>query len=185
VVGAAGAVAFHREELPKRFWFFSIVLPVLPDADSIGFGLGVPYGHFLGHRGFFHSLFFGLILALLVVAVFFRDRRLFSKNGVLLVGYFFVLAGSHGVLDALTNGGLGVALFSPFDNVRYFFPWRPVQVSPIGIKAFFSSWGGKVLLSEILWVWMPWLVLAILIRLTVGARMLKKGKRDIEQREKE
>ena len=38
--------------------------------------------------------------------------------------YLFLSTASHGVLDALTDGGLGVAFFSPFDQTRYFFPFR-------------------------------------------------------------
>ena len=67
----------------------------------------------------------------------------------------FLLTASHGILDAFTNGGLGVALLSPFDNGRYFFPWTPIEVSPIGVRAFFSAWGLGVLKSELLWVWLP------------------------------
>ena len=44
---------------------------------------------------------------------------------------------SHGVLDALTDGGPGVAFLAPFDDTRYFFPWRPIRVSPLW-RGFFS-----------------------------------------------
>jgi inner membrane protein len=40
---------------------------------------------------------------------------------------------SHGLLDAMTDGGRGVALFWPFTARRYFLPWRPIPVAPIGI----------------------------------------------------
>ena len=40
--------------------------PTTPQDPSIGFMAGVPYRHPLGHRGLTHSLFFALILALLV-----------------------------------------------------------------------------------------------------------------------
>jgi hypothetical protein len=60
----------------------------------------------------------------------------------------------HALLDALTNGGLGVALLSPLSNARFFFLFRPILVSPIG-TGFFSEYGVKVLGSEILWIWMP------------------------------
>jgi inner membrane protein len=53
------------------------------------------------------------------------------------------------VLDAMTNGGLGVAFFAPFDTTRYFFPWRPITVSPIGVGSFFTHRGALVVLSEI------------------------------------
>ncbi len=56
------------------------------------------------------------------------------------------------MLDATTNGGLGIAFFSPFDLDRYFLPWRPLQVSPIGLGAFFSDWGWEVIKSEAMWV---------------------------------
>ena len=69
--------------------------------------------------------------------------------------YFFLSAASHGLLDALTDGGLGVALFSPFDTTRYFFPVRPVAVSPIGIREFFNEQGLVVIASELKWIWLP------------------------------
>jgi membrane-bound metal-dependent hydrolase YbcI (DUF457 family) len=34
------------------------ILAMLPDLDVIGFRLGIPYEHMLGHRGFTHSLLF-------------------------------------------------------------------------------------------------------------------------------
>jgi hypothetical protein len=37
-----------------------------------------------------------------------------------LFAYLFFAAASHGVLDAITNGGLGVAFFSPFDKHSLF-----------------------------------------------------------------
>ena len=39
---------------------------------------------------------------------------------------------SHGILDTLTDGGLGAALFWPFSNARVFAPVRPLPVAPIG-----------------------------------------------------
>jgi inner membrane protein len=61
-----------------------------------------------------------------------------------LFTYLFLATASHGVLDAMTDGGLGVAFFSPFDNRRYFLPWRPIVVSPISIARFFSGRVGVV-----------------------------------------
>ncbi len=69
--------------------------------------------------------------------------------------YLFVATASHGCLDALTDGGLGVAFFSPFSNARYFFPVRPIRVSPIGIGAFVAGDLLAVLTSEIRCVWLP------------------------------
>jgi inner membrane protein len=69
--------------------------------------------------------------------------------------HFFVVIASHGVLDAMTNGGLGVAFFAPFSNERYFFAWRPIEVSPLSIESFLSERGSQVIISEIKWIWIP------------------------------
>jgi inner membrane protein len=80
-----------------------------------------------------------------------------------LFGYLFLATASHGVLDAITNGGLGVAFFSPFDNTRYFLPWRPVRVSPIGVTRFFTPPGFAILQSELLWIWVPAILFASVV----------------------
>ncbi|MEJ2166975.1 MAG: metal-dependent hydrolase [Desulfobacterales bacterium] len=160
VVAAAAGAAFAPQGVPDRFWPLAVVCSVLPDADVIGFAFGIPYHHYFGHRGFFHSLFFALILSLIVTVVFFREEQLFSGRWFFYVIFFFLLTASHGILDAFTNGGLGIALFSPFSNQRYFFPWTPIAVSPIGIAAFLSKRGWFVLKSELLWVWLPVSVIA-------------------------
>jgi inner membrane protein len=105
-----------------------------------------------------------IALAALVTTLFFWGWRVFSRRWWLLFGYFFMLAASHGMLDALTSGGLGIALFSPFDNTRYFFPVTPIEVSPLGVRAFFSEWGLRVMVSEIFWVWLPAVAAALLVR---------------------
>ena len=148
-----------RGAVRGRFWpgfaLVAIVLGVLPDLDTIGLRLGIPYEHFWGHRGFLHSLPFAVAAAgvatLLTVR---RFRDVFPSRWLLGAFYLFVTV-SHPLLDAMTDGGLGVALFAPFDNTRYFLPWRPIRVSPIGLRAFLSRWGLSVLLSELLWVWLP------------------------------
>jgi inner membrane protein len=148
---ALGRIFFPRERVPARFWVLAALCAALPDADVLAFWFGIPYGDVFGHRGFTHSLLFALLLGLGVVAVFFRE----SPRRTALVVFFFLATASHGLLDALTNGGLGVAFFAPFMGDRYFFPFRPVEVSPIGIRPFFSSDGLSVILSELVWVWLP------------------------------
>lgn len=161
-VAVAAGMAFAPRDVPDHFWPLALLCSVAADADGIGFAFGIPYNHFFGHRGFFHSPFFALLMGIVLVGVFFRDVELFSRQWFFYFIFFFLLSASHGILDAFTNGGLGIALLSPFDNTRYFFPWTPIVVSPIGIKAFFSKWGLAVIRSEFLWVWLPcFLVLGI------------------------
>ena len=78
-----------------------------------------------------------------------------------MAAFFFLATASHGLLDALTDGGLGVAFFAPFSDERYFFPWRPIAVSPISVRRFFTGRGLDVLASELVVVWMPATVMAV------------------------
>lgn len=88
------------------------------------------------------------------------------------MGIFLLGTASHGFLDSMTDGGLGVAFFSPFNTTRYFLPWTPIRVSPIGFTRFFSYRGLAVIQSELLWIWLPSALLllsAFLIRRRVAS----------------
>ncbi len=123
---------------------------------SSAFGSAFHYEDLLGHRGFTHSLSFAALLAgILVLAGVRLGVSGPSSHAGRAFAFFFLVTASHGFLDAMTDGGLGVAFFSPFSNTRYFLPWRPVQVSPIGLSRFFTARGWAVLRSELLWIWIP------------------------------
>jgi inner membrane protein len=151
---------FYHPDTPKRVWVAGALCAVIPDIDVLGLRFGIQYGDFLGHRGFTHSLFFAALLA--SAALFMGFWRGAPGLGRLpLWMYFFLATASHGFLDAMTDGGLGVAFFAPFDNHRYFLPWRPIHVSPIGAGRFFTHRGLEVLQSELLWIWLPAALLAL------------------------
>lgn len=137
----------------RRTALLGAACSVIPDIDVIGFHYGVDYGDVWGHRGITHSVLFAAVLSVTLVTVWYRGRP--ARERTWLGVYFFLCTASHGVLDAVTNGGLGVAFFSPFDTTRYFFPVRPVLVSPIGIGEFFSPYGMRVLVSECVWIMGP------------------------------
>jgi inner membrane protein len=164
-VAVAAGAAFAPRDVPSSFWTIAIICSILPDADAIGFLFGLPYHHFFGHRGFFHSPFWALLLSIFVVGVFFRGVGLFSARWFFYFVFFFLLTASHGLLDACTNGGLGIPLLCPFDNARHFFPWTPIMVSPIGVTAFFSKWGLAVIKSELIWIWLPCSLMVVLSRM--------------------
>jgi len=161
-MAVATGIAFAPRDVPNHFWSLSIFCSILPDADVVGFVFGIPYHHFFGHRGFFHAPLFALLVSIFVTIFFFRATELFSERWFFYFIFFFMLSASHGILDAFTNGGLGIALLSPFSKTRYFFPWTPIEVSPIGIKAFISKWGFMVIKSELIWVWLPAFLIAVL-----------------------
>ena len=145
--------AFARARIEPRLWAVGALCTVLPDLDSIGYFLGVPYGSFLGHRGFSHSLVFAAVVALALAPL---CRRLSPRASAgAIVAFLFACTASHGLLDMLTDGGLGVALFSPVWSERLFFPVRPLVVSPLGVTRFLSGAGWPVLWSEVRWVLLP------------------------------
>lgn len=163
---ALGALLAGRG-LSARMLLFGVCCAVLPDADVLGFRLGVSYGDVLGHRGFSHSLVFAGLMGLAgaAFAPLLRGGRLTG----FCMGFFGVA--SHILLDAMTSGGLGVAVFWPFDPSRRFFGWRPIRVSPLDLHAFLSRRGADVLLSELRWVWLP--CLAVI----AGVRLFRKARR--------
>ncbi len=164
-VGLIGGKIFFESQKPK-FWILSALLPMLPDADVVGFGFGVRYDSMLGHRGFSHSIIFAFLAALIVMLAAFGEIVFGSKQWYRYAAYFFLITLSHPILDAFTNGGLGVGLFIPLDAHRYFAPFRPIEVSPIGIKRFLDGSAFSVLSSEFVWVWLP-LSVVYLVKVSV------------------
>jgi inner membrane protein len=139
-------------------------LSMLPDIDVIGFGLGVPYAAPFGHRGATHSFLAAILVALLVLLVLLlaRPARLPPRLSALLA---LAVVASHDVLDTMTDGGLGCALLWPLTNHRYFAPWRPIPVAPIGLH-FLSGEGLRVAAAELL-MFLPLVVYGVWPRRTV------------------
>ncbi|MGN7767672.1 metal-dependent hydrolase [Stenotrophomonas sp. 22692] len=176
--------AADRDRIPAWLLAAGVVAAMLPDADVLAFALHIPYADAFGHRGASHSLLFACVLAALAaVWAFFGSGRPWSaphssgsrrpwsavsrqprlaptQRGPTLAStvqaavFVFICAASHPLLDAMTSGGLGVALAWPWSEQRFFAPWRPIRVSPFAPQ-FFSARGIATLLSELRWVWLP------------------------------
>lgn len=149
VVGLAAARLARPHDAMRTRLYTAIglaTLSLLPDLDVVAFRFGIPYEAPLGHRGASHSLFAAAVLGPLV-ALSWSTRPLPLRETIVLC--IAVLA-SHGLLDMLTNGGMGVALYWPFSNQRHFFGWQPLEVAPIG-RALLSERGLRVMAGELLW----------------------------------
>jgi inner membrane protein len=168
---AIAATAIGRVVEPKQvpwwYWALGASLSAIPDLDVIGFHFGIHYGDVMGHRGFSHSLFFAALLAGLVTLALVGQSQISCWH---LFFYLFLATASHGILDAMTNGCLGVAFFSPFTNARFFFPFHPIKVSPIGVGRFFSAKGLAVVRSEAMWLWLPSAAIFVISTIVRGAR---------------
>jgi inner membrane protein len=149
-----------------RILILSLLFSFLPDLEGVGFYLGIPYNSIFGHRGFSHSLFFIFIAA--IVFVYLSSPKINLKSKVFFVIFvnFFIIGVVHILLDSMTNGGLGVALFSPFSNYRFFMPWRPIEVSAILPQYFFRLNGLAVIKFELIYFIIPSMILSSFILIT-------------------
>jgi inner membrane protein len=134
----------QRRLIPAMAVFSALSL--LPDADVIGFAMGIPYAHPFGHRGASHALSVALLFGLFAWLLT-RLAGLPPARSALITA---LVVASHGLADALTNGGLGIGLLWPFSNERFFAPWRPIPVAPIGMR-FFSPRGLRVAAVEVVY----------------------------------
>ena len=137
--------------ISRRLLAAGVIASMLPDMDVLAFRFHIAYADTFGHRGASHALMFAVIIGLLAMAFATQLKATRSK------AFLFACAAcaSHGLLDALTNGGEGVALLWPFSDVRIFFPWHIIEVSPLDMHRVFSERGWVVLQSEFAWVWLP------------------------------
>jgi inner membrane protein len=156
--------ASDRGRISGRLLGAGVIAAVLPDADVLAFALHIPYADSFGHRGASHSMLFAALLALLAALLHTRLRA----NAVQAAAFVGACALSHPLLDALTSGGLGVALWWPWSGERLFAPWRPIRVSPFAGQ-FFSARGLATVASELRWVWLP---LAVAV---VGWRLIQRA----------
>lgn len=142
-----GRAADLRVRIAAAIGFSALALA--PDLDVIAFALRIPYAAPFGHRGASHALLTAVVLAVIVGLALRNKRHAILWAAVALV--------SHGLLDTLTDGGLGVALFWPFDTTRYFAPVRPIPVAPIG-AGMFSARGLYVTMVELVAFLPFWLI---------------------------
>ena len=137
----------------RRALVWGAGLAMLPDADVLALPFDAGFGGLFGHRGLTHSLAFAGVAAALAAAAL-RNAQLPGGSGRRLFCYLFAAIALHGLFDAMTDGGSGIAFFAPFSSARYFLPWRPIEVSPLG-AGFFSTRGAEVILNEALWIGLP------------------------------
>jgi inner membrane protein len=161
VAGLAITETFHRARLPRRIWVLAPMCAMAQDLDWFVSFLAYHKNHILNHRGVAHSLFGALLLAAAVLILALRrDQRSFQAWLCLTLA-----ALSHGLMDACTSGGVGVALFMPFSDSRWACLWQPIQVAPLPLGRedlwlFLAS-----LRSEALWIGLPALAVAAWSRL--------------------
>lgn len=165
IVGSTLALPAIRSEISSIFpkWAIPVscgLLAVAPDFDTFAMQvLDIPYDSFFGHRGFFHSPLFLVCASTILASVAARGHagRIIAR----VAAIWAMAAITHPVLDAMTDGGLGVMLLFPISTARLFLPWRPIHVSPLSIPRFFHS-AGYILRSEL-----PFCIVAAAIGISI------------------
>lgn len=164
VVGLSLGRLVTARRLSFLFWILAGLLPVLPDLDVLS---PYPYRHQLGHRGFTHSLAVALVIGGAAAGMTFRRLRM---NFWALATFFFAITALHGVLDAFTNGGEGIAFFWPA-TIRRYGPWGPLPVPDVGFE-FPNPRTSRAVRAEL---WMVWLPLAVVVgSVSLGRRLRRK-----------
>lgn len=167
VVGASFAAVLPPGARRTPVALALALLAAAPDLDVIAFRFGIPYEHSLGHRGLSHSILFAAAVGLGSLPLW---RLAKISRTRLAAALTFCAVASHGLLDTFTDAGLGVGLFIPLADTRYFAPLRPLMTSPLSAGAFFSSHGLAILQNELIWVG-PVALLSGLIGLAIRRAM--------------
>lgn len=137
-----------------------------PDLDVLAFRYGISYDSEWGHRGWTHSIVFAMVFGGLMGWLF---SRLATESRRDMMLWLILSTLSHPLLDMLTDGGRGCALWWPFSTERIFFPYRPIEVSPMSVSSFISEWGLTVLVSEFVWIGLPALGLVLVAQAIRGS----------------
>ena len=156
-VPLAVAMGLGKRRIPWPLVIAGVIAAIAPDADVILFRFGATYDTVWAHRGFTHSMGFALLAALVTVSLL---RTVAPRVAFTFVAFSAL---SHGLLDMLTNGGHGIAILWPATPKRYFFEWRPIEVSPLSAARFVGR-ASRIARSEFLWIWVPASIVALGLR---------------------
>lgn len=157
---SALGLSFFPKQATTQALLLAGLCAFIPDADVLAFRFDVPYTSIWGHRGWTHSLAFAVVFGTAVGWLFYQNTVGWWRMAL----WFILATASHPLLDMLTTGGMGCALWWPISEDRLFFPVQVIRVSPLEIRDFFSKWGVRILLSEALWIGVPGVLLVLVSR---------------------
>lgn len=146
-----------KKAIPPSLLLTGIAFAAIPDLDVLSFKFGIAYANAFGHRGFTHSLLFAFALPTLALAF----KRWFKVGYGRIWGFLTLSLLSHSVLDAFTTGGMGVGWLWPLSQERFFAPVQVIKVAPFKLAKYLEPSGIAVIKSELLWVWLPGIVLML------------------------
>lgn len=125
-------IMLGKRIIPLQLLIVGIFFAILPDVDVVTFKFGIPYESDWGHRGFSHSILFAFSLSVLASILV----RRFCARIEVVFSFLFLSILSHGVLDAMTSGGLGIGFLIPYSSKRFFSIRDRSAFRPSGSKTF-------------------------------------------------
>ncbi|AAN79120.1 Hypothetical protein ybcI [Escherichia coli CFT073] len=102
------------------------------------------------------QLVFAFVVPLLCVLI---GRRWFRAGLIRCWLFLTVSLLSHSLLDSVTTGGKGVGWIWPWSDERFFAPWQVIKVAPFALSRYTTPYGHQVIISELMWVWLPGMLL--------------------------
>jgi len=151
LAGLTISAAYTQGRPPRRTWILATACAVAPDLDWFTGFLKLSDGNSLSHRGMSHSLLAAALIAAAAMLIGFRPRLRSPRHWACMLSAAF----SHGLLDACTFGGTGVAFLLPFSRARFVCLWQPIFVSPIPLSGRLLDWLLFSLGTEIVWIGIP------------------------------
>lgn len=131
-MGACIGEAMAGKQLGKKAMLLGAVAQSIPDIDFVAAFWNDPASNLLAHRGFTHSLLFGVLITVLLAlaASHYQKKMLLTYNAWLM--FFCLQIGVHLFLDLFNSYGMG--LLEPFSHARFSF--NTIFVA----DPFFSVW---------------------------------------------
>lgn len=153
---AHAALPIAAGTAPRRLLLAAIFCSCWQDLDLVTFAFEMRPPEALAHRGAAHSLFAAALMAILVAAVVTRSLR--------AAPFLFLCGASHGLIDLVTAGEHGVALFWPLSDARITSSWKLLPAVQVGLDEYLSFWGILTIVDELLFVIMPIAIVAAFFR---------------------
>jgi inner membrane protein len=137
-LGAVIGEALAGKKLGRRAMLFGALAQSIPDIDFVAAFWLPMTDNLLAHRGFTHSILFGILVSLLLAFITQRWQAQYKLPLWQWVGFFGIQIFVHLFLDTLNAYGVG--LFEPFSQLRISFDTLYVA------DPFYSFWPGIALL---------------------------------------
>ncbi len=149
----------------RRLAVAAVICSLLPDLDLLGRLFDVHPNEPLGHQGLTHSLLAAAVIGIAAAALAFRSLEIGSRAWWSAAAFLSAATAAHGLADAMTANEIGVAFFAPFSWTRYFLPWRPLPICPLGLPELLGRWGLLVITNEAIFLLVPAYLLSRAVRL--------------------